>query len=267
MERPRVRRSIADKASVVVLGAGNVATHLCGALSKVCDVKQIWSRNKEHAQRLAETTQCGKAIDDLADIDRDADFYIISVPDNAIASVVQAMPAVGGIVAHTSGSVGMEVLAAGKTTRYGVFYPLQTFSRQKAVNVSEIPFFIEGSDDEVTTLLMSLAERLTDKVYKADSKQRATLHIAAVFACNFANHLWGISADILAQSGYSFDVFKPLLQETLRKAFEMGPTAAQTGPAKRGDMNVINGHLAKLDGDRHELYELITKMILNNNHE
>jgi predicted short-subunit dehydrogenase-like oxidoreductase (DUF2520 family) len=161
----------------------------------------------------------------------------------------------------------MEVLAAGKTTRYGVFYPLQTFSRQKAVNVSEIPFFIEGSDDEVTTLLMSLAERLTDKVYKADSKQRATLHIAAVFACNFANHLWGISADILAQSGYSFDVFKPLLQETLRKAFEMGPTAAQTGPAKRGDMNVINGHLAKLDGDRHELYELITKMILNNNHE
>jgi predicted short-subunit dehydrogenase-like oxidoreductase (DUF2520 family) len=104
-------------------------------------------------------------------------------------------------------------------------------------------------------------------VYKADSKQRATLHIAAVFACNFANNLWGISADILAQSGYSFDVFKPLLQETLRKAFEMGPTAAQTGPAKRGDMNVINGHLAKLDGDRHELYELITKMILNNNHE
>jgi predicted short-subunit dehydrogenase-like oxidoreductase (DUF2520 family) len=227
---------------------------------------QIWSRNIAHAQELADTAHA-QVISSLSDVVTDADLYIIAVPDNAVAAVAHAMPAVSGIVAHTSGSVNLQALANSANSHLGVFYPLQTFSKEKSVDFSEIPFFIEGSDETTAENLEAFAQRLSTKVYRADSAQRATLHLAAVFACNFANHLWSIAADTLSEANYSFDIFKPLLQETLNKAIQLTPAAAQTGPARRGDMNIINAQLAKLDGDKRDLYELITNMIIAKHHE
>jgi predicted short-subunit dehydrogenase-like oxidoreductase (DUF2520 family) len=249
----------------VLLGAGNVATHLYGALSQVCNVVQVWSRNIAHAERLIADSRISHPVSNLTDIVTDADYYIISVPDNAISDVANHLPQVTGVVAHTSGSVGMQVLC--NANAYGVFYPLQTFSREKKVNIAETPFFIEGCNEATTAKLECLARTISTTVLCADSQQRASLHIAAVFACNFANHLWSIATDILHTSGYEFDVFRPLLRETLDKAFEIGAKQAQTGPARRGDTNVINAHLAKLDGDKHKLYELVTKMIISQHHE
>lgn len=265
MERTRTTRDLSNQ-RIVILGTGNVATHLCRALSQKCHVVQIWSRNVDHARELAAEMPDAQAIDAVADVVTDADYYIISVPDNAITSVVAQMPKVSGVVAHTSGSVELKALC-GCNDNLGVFYPLQTFTKSKAVDFSEIPFFIEGSNADSAERLRDLAQQLSSSVHFADSKQRASLHIAAVFACNFANHLWSIAADLLREANYDFSILKPLLQETLNKAFAMSPSEAQTGPARRNDTNVINAHLAKLNGDKYDLYELISKMIIANNHE
>jgi predicted short-subunit dehydrogenase-like oxidoreductase (DUF2520 family) len=255
-----------NKYKIVLIGAGNVASHLFRAFARVCDVAQVWSRDINHAIDLTSTSSSSMPISDLSDVVSDADFYIISVPDNAIAQVVNALPkSLKGVVAHTSGSIGIEALSAFEN--HGVFYPLQTFSKSKVIDFSDIPFFIEGSNSGATACLQNLASLLSNKVLLADSSQRASLHIAAVFACNFANHLWSISADILKQAGYDFSIFKPLLTETINKAFEIGPAKAQTGPARRNDLNVINSHLQKLSGDKHDIYDLITKMILTQNYE
>lgn len=243
-----------------------MATHLCGAMLHICAIEQVWSRNIDHARQLADMAEA-QAIDDVAQVNRDADYYIIAVPDNAIGEVAAQLPKVKGIVAHTSGSVNMQVLQSCQCKGCGVFYPLQTFTRNKSIDFNEIPFFIEGSDEMTTDALCKLASKLSNSVHTADSKQRASLHIAAVFACNFANHLWSISSDILSEAGYDFGILRPLLAETLNKAFEITPSAAQTGPAKRGDTNVINAHIAKLDGNEKELYKLITNMIIAKQHE
>lgn len=266
MERPRVGRNLVNP-RIVILGAGNVATHLCRALSHKCTVVQIWSRNIDHAKELAADIDGAQALSNICDIVRDADYYIISVPDNAIARLASQLPAVSGIVAHTSGSVNLQALTAGANKQLGVFYPLQTFTKSKPVDFSEIPFFIEGSDDSTADSLTQLAQLLSANVYHANSEQRASLHIAAVFACNFANRLWGVASDLLGKAGYSFDILKPLLSETLNKAFQLSPEQAQTGPARRGDTKVINAHLAKLSGDNYDLYKLITKMIIEKQNE
>lgn len=266
MEQPRDRTGITPP-TIVIIGAGNVATHLCGALSHICTIEQVWSRNITHAQQLAQNAGTAQAISDLAQVKSHADYYLIAVPDNAIADIARQLPEVHGIVAHTSGSVNMQALSTCKCAGSGVFYPLQTFSRAKSVDFNEIPFFIEGDNADTTAALCRLAGMLSKSVHLADSQQRASLHIAAVFACNFANHLWSISADLLKEAGYDFNILHPLLTETLNKASEITPTAAQTGPAKRGDMNVINAHLSRLNGNEKKLYELITNMIIAKQHE
>lgn len=248
-----------DRPSIVFIGSGNVATHLARALDKVADVTQVVSANPGHARRLASELSHCRATE-LHDIDTAADFYIIAVNDDAIARVSASMPAVSGIVAHTSGSTPMQAIAT-RCSGHGVFYPLQTFSRGSVVDVGSVPFFIEGSDAGTAGRLTGLASLISRHVYAADSGQRATLHIAAVFASNFFNHLLVEAQTILGRDGYPIEVLHPLLQATLDKAMAIGPENAQTGPAARGDLNVIASHMARLSGTSREIYNLMSRAI------
>ena len=248
---------------VVILGAGNVATHLSQALAGVANVCQVWSRSQASAERLAALLPDAQPVSSFDNIVRDADFYIISVPDDAVASVSAALGSVNGIVAHTSGSVPVTAIAQ---KGGGVFYPLQTFSRTTPVCVEQVPFFIEGTTAAACMALKSLAASISESVHEADSAHRAVLHLAAVFACNFANHMWAIAQDQLQRGGYDLDVFGPLLHETLRKALANGAFASQTGPAVRGDNAVMQAHEAKLSGDEARLYRLISSMIVDSHH-
>lgn len=241
---------------VVILGAGNVATHLALALASDCCVEQVWSRTEDNARALAAKLPGCSVIASPAEAVRDADVYLISVADDAVATVAQQLGPVSGVVAHTSGSIPVQVLSDAGHAQTGVFYPLQTFTRDVPLNMAQVPFFIEGPDE-----LWDMAQLIGDRVYRADSARRAALHLAAVFACNFANLQWTVASQLLANDGLDFDVLAPLLTETLRKAIHNGPERSQTGPARRGDENVMAAHQAKLQGDELELYRLCSKMI------
>lgn len=260
MERPR---------SVNIVGTGNVATHLARAFAAAgVKVESIWSRNISHARVLAGTIPGARPIDNLGEISVDADVTVIAVPDSAISAVVGALPPLRGVLAHTSGTVPIDVLpaqVAGEGT--GVFYPLQTFSRDKELDVSQVPFFIEATAPYALSSLKSLASLISGHVYEADSSKRATLHLAAVFACNFSNALWDIAADVLVRDGYPLHVFSPLLHETLDKALLIGPHAAQTGPAVRHDTNVISSQLSRLSGLPHDIYDIITRQIIQSHEQ
>ena len=253
--------SEADNPTFVIIGAGNVASHLAVELSRVGCVKQVYSRTLAHAADVVAEIGHGEAIDDTAKIDENADYYIISVTDDSVAEIASKMHGVKGIVAHTSGSVPMQALA-GASDRIGVFYPLQTFSKGVALDMKEVPFFIEASDQDTKIALFNLARKLGCMVYEANSKQRALLHVAAVFACNFTNHFWTIADEILNSGGYDLSVLYPLLKCTLNKAMSMPPAKAQTGPAVRADMNVIQRHLDVLKGREKDIYRLLTQSIM-----
>lgn len=235
--------------SVTIIGGGNVATHLCIALAgKVDELISIPSR-------------------ELEDLPLDSDIYIIAVSDKAIAEVATAMPSLSGVVAHTAGSVGMDVLSS-RFKRAGVFYPLQTFTKGSDLDYSEIPVFVEGTDSSVEAGLSELASLFTNHCMKADSARREKLHIASVFACNFANHLWDVADKLLREDGLTLEVLMPLIGATVEKLKHLTPHDAQTGPAVRKDMNVINRHLEKLaDSKYSEIYRLLSKAIIENTNE
>ena len=251
---------------IVVFGAGNVASHLAPALARVARVVQIVSRHKESAAALVAAigADC-KGITSVDDIDPTADFYIIAVKDDAVARVVESTPAFEGIWAHTSGSVPADVFR-GQKARYGVFYPLQTFTRSVEVDVSRVPFFIEGSDPATEKSLVNLASKISSRVEIADSSRRSLLHVAAVFACNFANLMWMEADKILRPHGLEVGVMMPLLQATLEKLNSVSPRDAMTGPARRGDLHVIASHLDRLPEDQAEIYRLLSQTILNEFH-
>lgn len=252
------------KTKIVMVGAGNVASHLAPALffAGAGDIVQVYSRKSESAERLARRIPGAEPVDTLAEVDPTADIYLISVADDAIASVVAGLPKTDALYLHTSGSVGMEALAS-LSPNYGVFYPLQTFSKDVDLDVAKIPLFVEGSTAEVEMRIRDFASSLFSAVYHADSELRKKMHIAAVFACNFTNYLWTIADELLSRDGLPFDVLRPLLDETLRKAFVNSPAASQTGPAARGDRRVIDAHLSNLSGSEREIYSLLSEAIMS----
>ncbi len=246
---------------VAIIGAGNVAGHLAEVLAQAGCLVGVWSRNESHASSVAAPLKVSGGT--ISALPRDLDVYIVAVKDDAIPAVSAAIGPVAGIVAHTSGTAPMDALVQ---ARRGVFYPLQTFSSNRHIDMSEVPFFIEGSDDVVSEVLMNLALRISPDVRYAGSDIRATLHLAAVFACNFANHSWAIAENILKrEAGCSLEVFAPLLRETLAKAMECGAGASQTGPAARGDIHTIEKHLQRLEGAQADIYRIMSQDIMNNN--
>lgn len=247
---------------IVIIGAGNVATHLTLALKNSgCIINQVYSRSISNADCLARLVDA-EPIDTLKNIITDADFYFLSVSDSAITSVVEMMPRVSGIVVHTAGSIPMTVLE--KFNMHGVFYPFQTFTKDRGVDFSKIPVLIEGNRSDVRRELTRLAATISRQVVKADSSRRAALHVAAVFSCNFVNHMYAISQDLLQRSDLDFELLKPLIAETTQKALSMNPVDAQTGPARRKDFGVMGEHLEKLASTKNykEIYELISKSIV-----
>lgn len=250
--------------NVVLIGAGNVATHLGRALQKAgCRILQVYSRTKESAETLALMldTTCTTVLDDVR---TDADLYIVALKDCVLPKLVSGIVKgrEGALFVHTAGSVSMDVWKE-CAVRYGVLYPMQTFSKQRNVDFADVPFFIEADREEDKKALKVLARRISPKVYEATSDQRKSLHIAAVFACNFTNHMYALCHHLLAQHGMPFEAMLPLIDETARKVHELSPIEAQTGPAVRYDVNVINRHLEMLAGEPEvkDIYEMISKSI------
>lgn len=201
-------------------------------------------------------------IDNPADVDPTVDFCIVSATDTAIPEIAKSLPRLDGIAVHTSGSVPMDALLPA-AARVGVLYPLQTFSKGRALDVRSVPFFTEGSDTLTLEAIDALAATISDSVQHADSSTRPLLHVAGVLGCNFPNYLLGCAAEVLARGGYSLDVLRPLLQETVAKAFEFGPDNAQTGPAIRGDRSTIERHSAMLPPAQARIYEEISQAIMH----
>ncbi len=231
---------------IVLLGSGNVATHLGRALVEAGHrITQVYSPTKFHAVSLAEALGA-QAIDTLAAVEAHADFYIIAVKDDAIEEVVSQLPKDSeSIVVHTAGSVDMAILSQ-HVAHCGVLYPIQTFSKAKPVDFSAIPLAIEASDVFTYARLEALASSLSNRILNCDSKQRLSLHVAAVFACNFTNHLYAIGADILQEYGLDFDLIRPLILETAKKVMAHQPKDVQTGPAMRRDVGTMEKHLGAL---------------------
>jgi predicted short-subunit dehydrogenase-like oxidoreductase (DUF2520 family) len=220
-----------DKMKVVLIGRGRVATNLLPALQKAGhEVVSVNSRT-------------------LEELPTKADVYIISVKDSALQEV--ARQATKGresqLFVHTAGSMPMNIFS-GLTTHYGVLYPMQTFSKERLVDFNDISLFLEATDDVSMERLKMLAETLTPHVYELDSAGRKHLHLAAVFACNFVNHCYALSAEVLAAKGLPFSVMLPLVDETAQKVHELAPREAQTGPAVRGDQNVMQMQASMLEG-------------------
>ena len=235
---------------IAIIGRGNVAGHLAKAFGDKMEAVMVNPRT-------------------LEELPADADIILISVSDDAIREVAlncrarldnDARP----LIAHTSGSVGIEVLEdiARET---GVFYPLQTFSRNVPLKYKEIPFFIEGSTPEAVRRLSHLARTISEHVYDADSEKRRRLHIAAVFACNFSNHLVSIADSLLHKQNMDYRVLLPLLKETVRKLERVAPADAQTGPAARKDHNVLGKHLEALAvvPEWQQIYKLLSDSIIH----
>ena len=221
----------------------------------------VCGRDFGHTEELAKKLNT-KPFNSLAQIPTDADVYLISVSDDSIADVAAQMPDVEGIVAHTAGSVPMSIL--NRFSHHGVIYPLQSFSKSRKIDVSRVPFCIEGCDSNTTGTLKALARTLSYDVRPMTTEQRAQLHIAAVFASNFVNSMYAEAETILKNSDIPFDIMRELIAETAAKAAELGPVAAQTGPARRGDQGVMNRQMQSLsDGELQKLYSFVSERIQN----
>lgn len=248
---------------VVIVGSGNVATHLSLAIASLegIEICQVYSPTEAHAEILAERLNCD-FVTNPTQIRKDADVYLFALKDQALETVIRAVPANNGLWLHTSGSMPMQVFA-GYTERYGVLYPLQTFSKSREISFQGIPLFIECHREEDKNCLEDLARRLSGKVCELSSEKRRSLHLAAVFACNFTNHIYALAEEILAKEGLSRDYLFPLIDETAAKVHELPAQEAQTGPAIRYDENIINKHLGMLadDPDVQTLYRLLSQSI------
>jgi predicted short-subunit dehydrogenase-like oxidoreductase (DUF2520 family) len=225
---------------IVVVGSGNVAGHLAKALHKHHQVVQVWSLQYQNALQLAETINA-TAISDLEELDLSADLCLIAVKDDAILSIIEKIRGFKGIVAHTAGAVNLNVFE-GKMTNYGVFYPLQTFSKQKEVDFNTIPLCLEANNDQTLQVLKNIANGISQTVVEVKSEKRKILHLSAVFACNFTNHHYALASDLLEDYDLDFDLIRPLILETATKVQHASPKEVQTGPAIRHDEQTIKKH-------------------------
>jgi len=250
--------------NVVLMGSGRVATQLGKALHHSgIPIAQVYSPTPAHAQSLAMQVHA-KAISDLAELSSTADLYIISVKDDAITALVTQLNLGDKLLIHTSGSTDMDVLQ-GASTNFGVLYPLQTFSFDKAVDFSQVPIAVEASSPEIAKQLEALAHKLSPKIIQMTSEQRLVLHIAAVFACNFSNHVYAIAQKLLESKDISFDYLRPLIAETAAKVQQALPSEVQTGPAIRKDEKILQKHLdfLKDQPQLQEIYRLLSQSIVN----
>ncbi|MGB5435771.1 MAG: Rossmann-like and DUF2520 domain-containing protein [Maribacter sp.] len=243
---------------IVILGTGNVAKHLYKAFKAQdsLEVVQVYGRNPKALRYFEPYT---KTTSELSNI-MVADVYMLAVSDDAIGTLSKQLNLTQGILVHTSGSVAMNLLP--NRMGRGVFYPLQTFSENRVLDFKEIPICIEASDDDGLRLLTQLASALSETVVPLNSKKRRALHLAAVFANNFTNHMYHLSHEFCDQKDVPFKLLLPLIKETADKLEGLSPYDAQTGPARRNDKGTLKKHLSQLKSENHKkIYSLLSKSI------
>ncbi|TDE07227.1 Rossmann-like and DUF2520 domain-containing protein [Flavobacterium sandaracinum] len=250
---------------VVLIGSGNVAQHLIAAFQNApnsgteIELIQVYSRQTASVSHLINLEQITNNLDALAE----ADLYIIAISDDAIEAISSLLPFKNRLVVHTSGSVPLNVL--NEDNRKGVFYPLQTFTKNKPVDFKIIPICLESENATDYQLLDKVAKSISEKVFAINSEQRKALHVAAVFVNNFTNHLYQIGQEICQENQVPFEILKPLIAETANKIMVLSPEEAQTGPAKRNDTATIEAHEAFLANENHhEIYKTLTQSIQEN---
>lgn len=246
---------------VVFIGAGNLATCVSIEMQRAgMTIAQIYSRSHDSAESLAKKLNC-QWTTNISEVIPEADLYIFSLKDTALPDVIAHMKPNDGMWVHTAGSVSMQVFE-GYAKRYGVFYPLQTFSKKKRVKLDQTPIFLEVNNPDDMKMLRKVAIALSGNAQELDSEKRKYLHLAAVFACNFTNHMYLLASKILEGQGVSYEVLLPLITETARKLAEISPAEAQTGPAVRFDKDIIEKQMAMLnDPSMQTIYRLISQNI------
>ena len=250
---------------VVLIGSGNVAQHLIRAFSNPdvlasgVELAQVFSRQKEPLTHLLDSNKIIDNFNDLAE----ADLYILAISDDVITAVSSQLPFKDRLVVHTSGSVALTDLD--DKNRKGVFYPLQTFSKDKLVDFKTIPICLETQNKSDYKIVEKVAKTISDTVISIDSNQRKALHVSAVFVNNFVNHLYQIGQEICEENHVPFEILKPLILETVQKIMVLSPKDAQTGPAKRNDITTIESHQLFLSNENHDtIYKILTQSIQHN---
>ncbi|ASK31229.1 NADP oxidoreductase [Chryseobacterium sp. T16E-39] len=241
---------------IVIIGSGNVAFHLAKAfvLNNI-PLAQIFGRNEKDLEKIALELQIPYSTEKL----EDADLYIICVSDNSVESVSTIITKKDCLVAHTSGSLPKEILVG--EYRKASFYPLQTFSKSKALDYKKIPFFIETDDEKDKQVLFELAGKVSENVMESSHEKRKYIHLTAIFACNFVNHLFSRAKEISDSQEIPFDYFLPIIDETVQKIHEIDPKLAQTGPAVRNDIRVLELHEKLLKDESLEIYKTMNHSI------
>ena len=248
--------------SVTLIGAGNLATRLGLALNEAgVNIEQVYSRTEDAARELALLLDAGYT-NHLEEVRNTSDLIIVAIKDDAITELLDQIAVGNKLIVHTSGSVAMQSLAA-YSANYGVFYPLQTFSKSRAVNFEEIPFCLEANTNANLASLKELASKVSQNVYEIDSEERRVLHLSAVFVCNFVNHFYHLGDQLLSDQQLDFNILKPLIKETAAKITELKPAEAQTGPAVRFDETIINKHLKILEEkpELRKIYSFVSESI------
>ena len=249
---------------ITLVGSGNVATWMAQRLAQSArfPITQVFSRKQENARRLADMLQV-EAIDDIKLLNPDNQIFIFALADNAYDEILPQLPFKLSAAFTTSGTVSCQCLAP-YAEHYGVIYPLQTFSKTQEMSDLEVPLCLESDfAGDCKEMLWELSRELSPTCYEVSEAQRARMHVAAVFACNFSNAMYGIAYDLLKKDDLPFEILLPLLRQTVRKIGEMPPEEAQTGPAARGDINVIQKQMESLEDERlREIYRLMSETIL-----
>ena len=242
---------------IAILGSGNVAYHLAKMFKeKNIPISQIFGRNEKDLQEISEQFEIPFSTTELAD----AELYFIAVNDDAVAAISKNIKNQNSLVAHTSGSLPKEILEG--NYRKASFYPLQTFSKSKMLQYSEIPFFVEAENEADSQILENLALKISEKVMKSDYEKRKYIHLTAVFACNFVNHLFARAKEISDSQQIPFHYFLPLIKETTSKIEKIEPKLAQTGPAIRNDEKILQLHEALIKEEEHlKIYQVMNESI------
>jgi predicted short-subunit dehydrogenase-like oxidoreductase (DUF2520 family) len=253
--------------SISFIGAGNLAWHLAPELDNAgYVVREVYSRNLGSAEALVEKLYEAEVKTDLDFSSSKSSVFIVAVSDDAISDIAQeiALPE-DAILVHTSGSQAVSVLGYAATSNLGVFYPLQSFTKNRKIDFSSVPIFIESETSGGEKTLMAMANSISKNVFKISPEERQALHVAAVFASNFTNHMLFISQQIMKDNSLSYEWLKPLISEMITKSLTIGPENAQTGPARRGDLETLDRHMDFLKDDEtiSELYKVISQDIVD----
>ncbi|MBV8327102.1 Rossmann-like and DUF2520 domain-containing protein [Chryseobacterium sp.] len=241
---------------IVIIGSGNVAYHMAKAFTlKGISLAQIFGRNENELRKTSEELNIPYSSKQL----EDADLYLICVSDHSVEEVSKIITKKESLVVHTSGSLPKEILSG--AYRKASFYPLQTFSKSKDLEYEKIPFFIEAENNEDRDLLFEIASKISENVMESTYEKRKYIHLTAVFACNFVNHLFSRAKEISDSQEIPFDYFLPLVNETVQKIYEIEPKMAQTGPAVRNDIRILQLHEQLLKGESLEIYKTMNHSI------